>query len=129
MQLILNLLHSLHLFALAAHLNGRGDSFLADHEFLGELYQEYLDDFDHLVEMLKADQLSFNEVESYKEAANRVAHTTDSSPFIVLKTWERELLALLERENKLARSLSLQAAIQSLAERNGKRRYKLGQRA
>lgn len=129
MQSILTLLRSLHLYALAAHHEVRGDSFNSDHEFLGALYQEYLDDFDHIVEMCKADQLTINELESAQEAARKVLNTSLNSPFLVLKTWERELLDLLERDNKLSHSLSLQAAIQSLAERNGKRRYKLGQRA
>jgi DNA-binding ferritin-like protein len=124
-------------FAHVAHHMTFGCTFFEDHEFLGELYGEYEEAFDNVVERMVglgkltsvADRLKID-----AKAAD-ILSKTDAEDFTEAEDWF-ETLYDLEKElcneiEKLAKGKVSQGTLNLLAQfadDSEKRQYKLGQR-
>lgn len=125
------LLRALQLFAHNAHNLASGPSFFADHDFLGEAYEEYTEAYDSVVELIIGDSGpgSIDLLDTHTKAVGMVSQMSeDGESFPVLYRGE----ALLQSSvNNIAMGNSDQGALQvigSIAEKSKKRRYKIGQR-
>jgi DNA-binding ferritin-like protein len=119
------------LYAHNAHHLASGPTFFADHEFLGDTYEEYTEAYDSVVELIIGDSGSgaLDLVDVQTKAATMVAQMgEDGDTFPVLYRGE----ALLQSSvNNIGMGNADQGVLQvigSIAQESKKRRYKIGQR-
>ena len=129
MQPIATLLRAMHLYSHEAHHYTSGSTFFSDHEFLGELYQAYLDAFDSICERAVGLQTLFDERAANKAALEKYLKLSalGSSVFSTLITLEKELQKELTAANSSG-TLGTQNPLQGLFDESEARVYKLSRR-
>lgn len=128
MQSLAALFRALHLYAHEAHHSCKGPTFFADHGFLEELYEAYLDAYDLVVERLLGLGLpDFSEKEASRQAFERYESMTSKEWFPALLSHERMLQKEIAAANEGA-TLGTQNLLQGLADESEARCYKIQQR-
>ena len=123
-------LRALQLFAHNAHNLAKGPTFVADHDFLGDLYKEYEDSYDAIVERMigegeKIDLTSITEFAA--DLAGEGSLKDCDAMFTHLCSSEEGLREVLGKAMKGA-SEGTANLLQDLADESLDRCYKIGRR-
>lgn len=123
-------LRALQLFAHNAHNLAKGDTFFADHEFLGELYAAYEGEYDSVVERMiglsgTADLAGINRAAC--EMATKISADTPSLNFTAIQAFEAALRSQIEIVMPKA-TAGTQNLIAGIADNSEVRSYKISRR-
>ena len=121
------------LFAHSCHNLVRGSTFLADHPFLGDLYEAYEEAYDDVIERMIGLDYVFDINQITREAGNLAANYPVQSMdakemFSALLQLEIVIQTLIKAESKPETLLGVQDLIQGLADDSQMRAYKIKQR-
>lgn len=129
MQDIATTLRTLQLYAHNAHNLSKGATFLADHPFLGDLYESYEEEYDSVVERAIGEDLGIDllklQLEASRGAKAKIVDAEDA--FTTILTMEKELCGLIAKAVDGA-SDGTQNLLQGIADNSLTRQYKIQQR-
>lgn len=133
MKTLATLFLACRFYAHRAHNLTAGESFFADHDYLGSLYETYDDAYDAIVERMLGlgQEVAFFAITKEAQAAFERAARDDrdaDSFFRRLLSMESGIRKALKEESAKA-SLGTQNLLQDMADQSEMRTYKLGQRA
>jgi DNA-binding ferritin-like protein len=117
-------------YAHASHNLSKGDTFFADHEYLGELYSAYEAAYDSIIERMIGLGESFEINTITLDAATEFAsykHGSTNECFDILYGLEKEICDCIDN-TKEGTTFGTQNLLQGLADESEMRQYKLGQR-
>lgn len=120
-------LRAAQLYAHNAHNLAIGDSFFADHEFLGELYGAYESSYDRLVELIIGERLPID-LQAIAHDAMRIVDSAPDYPFPSLLQLEKHLQQEIDAAASGETDQGVLQVLGSIAEESKSRAYKLGQR-
>jgi DNA-binding ferritin-like protein len=125
-----SLLRSLQLYAHNAHHTACGESFFADHKFLGSTYAAYEEAYDSVIELAIGEGMAFSLVELQREAVTLLEELSrmEIDPLATLWRGEGQIQSLIDG---LCAGQSDQGIVQvlgTIAQQSKERRYKLGRR-
>lgn len=123
----------LNFYAHNAHFKCGRNSFFSDHSYLGDLYAEYEESYDSVIERMIGLKLNPNNFEIVAAASDLFQQfkqenvVKNSTYFVNIYGFEKKLCAIIDEVNKTA-TLGSQNMIQGFADESESRQYKIGQR-
>ncbi len=130
MKTTATLLRGLQFYAHNAHNLAKGEYFFADHEFLGDLYEEYEGNYDSVVERMIGTDGTAPLAEINKTACSMVEGKKADDCELAFKTilaTEKDLCRQIAVDSKGA-SIGTQNLLADLADKSEMRQYKIGRR-
>lgn len=125
---LLVLLRYLQLYTHIAHNVLGGQTFFQDHEFLGELYKGYEDDYDSVVERMIGNDVDVDLVEVQKKAVKDLENPESYNEcFETILKCEVDLCDAIEKIAPKASQGTMQM-LGNIADKSEMRQYKLKQR-
>lgn len=129
MNEIAALLRALELLAQEHHQTTKGSSFPADHELLGQLYDQYGNAYDKTVETIIAGGDSPSLIDINLSAMEIYADPSRDQPFRSLLDLERRLQDICDRTAKQSGAIAMETYIGQVSADSVERSYKIRQRA
>lgn len=123
-------LRAAQFYAHAAHNLAKGESFFADHEYLGELYVAYESAYDDVIERMIGLKQPVDISKITLDAANMAnqhEHESVKECFDYLMQYEKLICNYVAKFNNGA-SLGTQNFLQGIADDSEKRQFLIGQR-
>lgn len=118
---------AMQMYAHNAHNLTRGETFFADHEFLGGLYAAYTEGYDDLVELLIGEG-AVPDLQNFQLQAASALNAMGDDYFPALLQAEQEAQAIVEEVASSGVDQGILQIVGSLAQSSKSRVYKLKQR-